>query len=777
MALVSSLFTAISGMRNQQTLLDVISNNVANVNTVGFKAGRVQFRDLLSQTIQGASGNNSTTNQGGINPIQSGAGVSVAAIDTLQTQGTFQATGNSTDMAINGDGFFVTQTGNSQTYTRAGSFRFDSNGMLVDPSGGLIQGWSAAVPTTNPLGKLTVDSSNPAAIGNIQIKPGETISASQTSNVALVGNLDAGATAANLVNSAGVANTTQITSYDYTPGNPPIETPHTYTVGQFKIPFTVYDSLGNAHTLTGTLTNLSNTQIPEAAAVNPVTGAPNVYDNNTWAWTVDTDASDTTVHLALDNSTYTDPVSGQLVRASSSGLIHFNNNGSLDWVTYGDRNAEHFGTHFDQLSANDPNIPGGNALPALPLPNPLTEPNAGAGTWADIANEDIHNSTAIGFEGATVPAADFLGASDQSVSPFNVPAGTNQPFDNPGVLQFNLGGAAPAPVQDAFSLMKLPIVLCYQNVPAGTPLPPANTTVGQLVNMDVGGMNEASTSAAGGPGGGGFPAAQQQWYVQKFDINWGTTSVITQADFDRNADIINNAGANPNGAGALNTVNETPGSPTPATDSTGDGQMDGAHTDLSSFGAFGPSGNVTGGTGASIGDRIDTLEMPWDPRVVRSSLGKRDGLTQDTTGSFLAGVYTPNFTARLLSQDGYSQGILQSVSVDSTGMITGVFNTKQGTSVNQDLARVAIATFTNPSGLAKVGDTHFAVTANSGSPVISTALSGDAGSVVSGVVEQSNVDLSVELTNMIVAQRGFEANARLITTSDSILNTLVQLGR
>jgi flagellar hook protein FlgE len=292
--------------------------------------------------------------------------------------------------------------------------------------------------------------------------------------------------------------------------------------------------------------------------------------------------------------------------------------------------------------------------------------------------------------------------------------------------------------------------------------------------MDVGGANASTTGPAGLPNTGN-PAALQQWYVQKFDIDWGTTSVITQADFDRNADYVNINGSNPSGAGLPNAINEA-GANIP--NSTGDGQMDGAHTDLSNDQQAGfVSPNVPAGTGAAVGDRIDDLEMPWDPRVVRSSFGQRDGLTQDTTGSFLNGVYTPNFTARLLSQDGYSQGILQSVSVDATGKIVGVYNTQQGDSISQDLAQVAIATFTNPSGLAKVGDTHFAVTANSGNAVIGTALSGDAGSVVSGVVEQSNVDLSEELTNMIVAQRGFEANARMITTSDHILDTLVNLGR
>ena len=438
MALVSSLFTAITGMRNQQTMLDVISNNVANVNTVGFKSGRVMFRDLLSQTISGASGANSSAGTGGINPIQSGTGVAVASIDTSFAQGTLQTTGNATDLAINGDGFFITKAGTTSVYTRAGSFRFDGAGNLVDPSGGLIQGWSATLPTTstggiNPIGKMTINASNPSNIGNISIPAGMTLQANETSQISLKGNLDAGATAANLANSSGVAGTRQLTVYA---GGPPAATqpvnlgvPTTYTVGQKTMTFNVYDSLGNTHTMTATLTNLSGTQIPEAPVLNAA-GQPNVYDNNTWAWTVDTNANDTTVHLALDNSTYTDPVTGSQVRASSSGLIHFNTNGSLDWVAYGDRNAEHFGTHYDQLSANDSNIPGGNTLntaniPAAPAPlpqgpNDANAPNPDMDLWADIADQDAHNSTVIGFEGMTVAAGDFAGdATASNAATFN----------------------------------------------------------------------------------------------------------------------------------------------------------------------------------------------------------------------------------------------------------------------------------------------------------------------------------------------------------------------
>ena len=124
-------------------------------------------------------------------------------------------------------------------------------------------------------------------------------------------------------------------------------------------------------------------------------------------------------------------------------------------------------------------------------------------------------------------------------------------------------------------------------------------------------------------------------------------------------------------------------------------------------------------------------------------------------------------------QDGFTQGVLQSVQVTADGTIVGAFTNGE----TQDLAQVAIATFENPGGLAKVGGVHFATTSNSGFANLGTALSGGRGSVVGGALEQSNVDLAKELTDMIIAQRGFEVNARLVTTSDRILDTLVNLGR
>lgn len=140
--MMRSLYAGVSGMQNHQTRLDVIGNNVANVNTTGFKRGRVNFQDMISQQMSGAA--SPTTEVGGVNPKEVGLGVTVAAIDTVFTQGNLQTTGVSTDIAIQGNGFFVMKNGEESFYTRAGAFSLDSEGTLVNPANGMrVQGWMA----------------------------------------------------------------------------------------------------------------------------------------------------------------------------------------------------------------------------------------------------------------------------------------------------------------------------------------------------------------------------------------------------------------------------------------------------------------------------------------------------------------------------------------------------------------------------------------------------------------------------------------------------------
>lgn len=146
--MLRSMYSGITGLRNFQTKLDVIGNNIANVNTYGFKKGRTVFKDLVSQTVAGASAPTGT--QGGVNPRQVGLGSQIAAIDTLHGQGSSQFTGNTLDLSITGDGFFIVEDGGERVYTRAGNFYMDRNGDLVDADGRYVQGATGIIniPTT-----------------------------------------------------------------------------------------------------------------------------------------------------------------------------------------------------------------------------------------------------------------------------------------------------------------------------------------------------------------------------------------------------------------------------------------------------------------------------------------------------------------------------------------------------------------------------------------------------------------------------------------------------
>jgi flagellar hook protein FlgE len=266
------MFSAISGLRGHQIMMDVIGNNIANVNTVGFKSGRVNFQDILSQTLHGA-----TAPQGGlgsIDPAQIGLGMTVAGIDVLQTQGNLQSTGKTTDMAIQGDGFFIESDGSSVSYTRDGAFDIALDGSLANPGSGLkVQGWQA-----DSSGKIDITQ----PITNLVIPIGQRTTALATSNVTLSGNLDAGATAA-VVGPPAVPATTVPTT------------------------MTVFDSLGIAHSVKVTFT--------KTAA-------------NTWDWAATKDAADTGITIgqvagppSVNEGTLTFTSGG--VYSASTGTLSF----------------------------------------------------------------------------------------------------------------------------------------------------------------------------------------------------------------------------------------------------------------------------------------------------------------------------------------------------------------------------------------------------------------------------------------------------------------------
>jgi len=161
MSLINSLFAGVSGIRNHQSMLDVIGNNIANVNTIGYKGSRVTFSDTFNQFVR--YGTNPTDTAGGTNTFQVGLGMKLNSVDRNWNQGTFERTGITTDLALQGDGLFVLKKNGETFYSRAGAFIFDANGQLVNPqNGAIVQGKvstdDGTIPPGNNLENITIDS-------------------------------------------------------------------------------------------------------------------------------------------------------------------------------------------------------------------------------------------------------------------------------------------------------------------------------------------------------------------------------------------------------------------------------------------------------------------------------------------------------------------------------------------------------------------------------------------------------------------------------------------
>ena len=275
--MMRSLYAGVSGMQNHQTRLDVIGNNVANVNTTGFKRGRVNFQDMISQQMSGAA--SPTTEVGGVNPKEVGLGVTVAAIDTVFTQGNLQTTGVSTDVAIQGNGFFILKNGEESFYTRAGAFSLDSEGTLVNPANGLrVQGWMAEEIN----GQMVLQTAG--STEDLIIPVGSKDPAKATENVNFACNLN--------------KNTPEILEG---------ASPEDIAKGTWSTEQKIYDSFGNEHML-----NVSFTR---------VVGNPNQWQATV---TIDPDMADESQTRVGLNTT-----DGQ----GNTFLVNFDNNGSLLSVT------------------------------------------------------------------------------------------------------------------------------------------------------------------------------------------------------------------------------------------------------------------------------------------------------------------------------------------------------------------------------------------------------------------------------------------------------------
>ncbi|MBK8057562.1 MAG: flagellar hook protein FlgE [Gemmatimonadetes bacterium] len=216
--MMRSLFSGVSGLRNHQVRMDVIGNNISNVNTVAFKAGRVTFKEGFAQLLQGAS--RPPGDLGGINPIQVGLGMQIGSVDMMFSQGNLESTGLTTDLAIQGDSFFVVKKGTQNYYTRSGNFQLDADGQLVSPTNGFVV-----------QGKMADNGVFLDGVRPIVLPVGQKTAAKATDMVKLAGNLDAAAPIfTGTFNAAGRADPLNVDSWSETS-------------------ITVFDSLGNQHDL------------------------------------------------------------------------------------------------------------------------------------------------------------------------------------------------------------------------------------------------------------------------------------------------------------------------------------------------------------------------------------------------------------------------------------------------------------------------------------------------------------------------------------------------
>ena len=275
--MMRSLYSGVSGLQNHQTRMDVIGNNISNVNTVGFKRGRVNFQDMISQQLQGAA--KPSEELGGVNPKEVGLGMTVAAIDNIFNQGNLQSTGVSTDLAIQGNGFFIMKSGDETFYTRNGAFSLDSNGTLVNPANGMrVQGWMAQ----DVNGEQVITTA--ATPGDLVIPVGSKDPAKETNNVMFACNLN--------------KNTPEIL---------PNANEKDIMDGTWATEQKIYDSFGNEHIL--------------SVSFRRVTGNP-----NQWEATVNVDA---------DNADFTQTRVG-LGDTNGMGntfIVTFSNLGALESVT------------------------------------------------------------------------------------------------------------------------------------------------------------------------------------------------------------------------------------------------------------------------------------------------------------------------------------------------------------------------------------------------------------------------------------------------------------
>ncbi len=697
MSLMRSLFSGVSGLRNHQLYMDVIGNNIANVNTIGFKGGRMTFSELFAQTLRGAT--RPVSSQGGTNPIQVGLGMSAATIDTLFNQGSIESTGQVTDLALQGNGFFVVSDGKQRYFTRAGAFQFDASGALtMNGTGMRVQGFLANKDGTIDAG---------TKISDLTFPLNQKIAARTTTKVDLGGNLDAASTPLGTI-----LQTERLYGIEEAGDNSDVEG--------------LYANGTANNTISGMVGNSTQVTI---SIKDPVTG--NVIVERSFTYVdADTSATNGAFH-SLDDLVA--EINNDSALTSSISSVSLNANGALELVTQNTGNTV-------EVTSTNPIL--NSALSGLS--GALDGSTLNSDEFSHVARNDDtlvnlrnQNGTSLGLQVSDTISID------------------GQVGGNP-VTTGNLTVQATTTYQDFTNLVETTLGLTNNK---GVEI--SSTDGSMVINGDGGKIYELSNiniSASGRTEFNNiFDSTPDNYTELQKATDAQQSSTITVFDslgnsFDLTL-VFTKDVQQPNRWLWKATV------PEPATITGGGSGYVEFNTDgsLKSF-AFddgSTSLQVSSGDGSS-----DLMSIELNA----GTIGGFEGITQ------FSGI---NSNAIFTYQDGYGMGVLDRLSIDQTGQIMGAFSN----GVVKLLGQIVLANFANPSGLLRDEGNLFQLSGNSGDPVLTTAGEGVNTTIVSGALEQSNVDLAEEFTRMIVAQRGFQANARTITVSDDMLSEVTNLKR
>lgn len=652
--MMASLFSGVSGLKNHQVKMNVIGNNIANINTIGYKCARVSFQEALVTTLRGAGRPSEIT--GGTNPVQLGLGMQVATIDNLFKQGGMETTGQITDLAIQGEGFFILgdSSGNNY-YTRAGAFGYDANANLVDPATGLfVQGKMA---------DATGEISGLATLGNIILPFGSQDPASATRSIWLSSNLSSNAT-------DSIASLTDAGSS-----------------GVVTVNGKAVNGVGGSHVI-----SIVGNQATQGSFASML-GGLNATD------TLGADLSVTN----FDDFTFSvdgganQRISGLTATSTIADLVQAINT-------------------LDGMSCE---LVGGQVV--------ITRDKAGADTDYNFESSLVRDSgdilNQIFFNGTGVVDTSAISSNGGANSTY-VATDIFTPSQGAGPVTTTLGL-----VTDSISGLVTGLSgLGGGDVTVSTGISGLNaTTVGNELKIDTADTLHSTSMNVFDSQGAQHPLLIEffksavpnrwEWTVScledNFEVSSGNTGYVT---FDSDG-------------GALT--------------------------------AF----SFNGSASAIRLESMDGITSPIDIAVNAGTIGAHDGLTGQASNQ--------SHTAQIIRQDGYGLGMLEKTSIDQSGYISGIFSN----GVTRVLAQLSLGQFTNQAGLRKSGKSFYQESPNSGQAIIGEAGVNIAATIFSGALEASTVDVAEEFTSMITTQRGFQANARIITTSDSMLDELVNIKR